>query len=174
MQDETQNFGETAESKLIYVAKRSVWYYSRWMLLGVVFFVLGITFIIVGATAKDFIAGIIIGVILMIAAVIVCALCVFAASRFKLSIYTDKIIQRSGIINIRESNARMTMVIGVSYEQSLWGRLFNYGTVIVDKVGRVRWDINSSYVKNPKEMKRVMEELISDKDYKNVNQIIVD
>ena len=76
-----------------------------------------------------------------------------------ISFYNNKVVQRSGVFSKYEKTNVLTRVLSVTVKQTFWGRLFNYGTVYVDVVGK--WDINMSGVKNPMEAKAYLEKFVA-------------
>ena len=72
-----------------------------------------------------------------------------------ISFYNNKVVIRSGILNKHERTTILTPVLSVTVKQTFWGRIFNYGNVYVDVVGK--WDINMRGVKNPMEAKAYLE-----------------
>ena len=74
-----------------------------------------------------------------------------------ISFYSNKVVHRSGILAKHEKTTILTRVLSVSVHQSFWGRIFNYGTIKVDVVGK--WDLNLRGVKNPMGAKEYLEKL---------------
>ena len=70
--------------------------------------------------------------------------------------YDDKIIYKKGVLNKSETTVTFMGVYAVNINQSLYGRIFNYGDITVDAVGK--WDINSNGIKNPKGLKAYLEQ----------------
>ena len=62
--------------------------------------------------------------------------------------YNDKVIVKRGVLNKKERKTAFVGINSVSLERTLWGRIFNYGNITIDNVGK--WDINTQAVKNPK------------------------
>ena len=87
-----------------------------------------------------------------------------------ISFYNNKVVQRSGIISKHEKTNILTHVLSVTIHQSLLGRIFNYGTVYVDVVGK--WDINMRGVKNPMAAKAYLERFVANGT--GMNQMIID
>lgn len=83
---------------------------------------------------------------------------VIKAATYRLEFYRDKIIVRSGLIATKEKRIVLTPVMGVRINYSLLGRIFNYGDVFIDTVGR--WDIDTSGIKRPEELRAFLESLI--------------
>lgn len=73
----------------------------------------------------------------------------------RIEFYDDKIVVKSGVLSKNERKSIFAGVLSVSVNQSLWGRIFGYGDVIVDAMGK--WDVNSEGIRNPKELERYLE-----------------
>ena len=76
-----------------------------------------------------------------------------------ISFYNNKVVQRSGIFSKYEKTNILTGVLSVTVKQTFWGRIFNYGNIHVDVVGR--WDINMSGVKDPMDAKVFLERYVT-------------
>lgn len=76
--------------------------------------------------------------------------------------YDGKIIHRKGVLNMSETTTVFMGVYAVNIEQSFFGRMFNYGDVKVDAVGK--WDVDCSAVKNPKGLKAYLEKFTEQPD----------
>jgi len=87
-----------------------------------------------------------------------------------ISFYNNKVVVRSGIFSKQERTNVLTRVLSVTVKQSFWGRIFNYGTVYVDVVGR--WDINMRGVKDPMAAKAYLERFVP--NGRRMHQIIAD
>ena len=72
---------------------------------------------------------------------------IIAVKKYRIEFYDDKIITYKGLINTSKKQTVFMGVASTSVEQTLWGKMFNYGTVSVDCVGK--WDIDTTYIKNP-------------------------
>ena len=87
---------------------------------------------------------------------------ILATKQFRLEFYNDKIIIKSGLLNKKKKQMVFMGVTSVSVEQSLFGRIFGYGNVIVDCVGT--WDINSTtHIKNPEALEEYLQTRINRK-----------
>ena len=75
-----------------------------------------------------------------------------------ISFYNNKVVQRSGILNKYEKTTILTRVLSVTIKQTLWGRIFNYGNIEIDVVGK--WDIDMKGIKNPKKAKAYLERFV--------------
>lgn len=75
---------------------------------------------------------------------------ILAVKKYRIEFYDDKVITYSGLFNKSKKQSVFMGVTASSVNQTLWGRLFNYGNVSVDCVGK--WDIDTKYIKNPNEL----------------------
>lgn len=72
--------------------------------------------------------------------------------------YDGKIISRNGVFSKSEKTTVFLGVYSVNISQSFMGRIFNYGNISVDAVGK--WDINCYGVKDPEGLKVYLEKFI--------------
>lgn len=75
--------------------------------------------------------------------------------------YDDKIIHKYGVLSKNKRQIVFGGVYLVSTKQTLFGRIFNYGDINVDAVGR--WDIKSTKIKNPEALAQFLETKIVSK-----------
>ena len=75
-----------------------------------------------------------------------------------ISFYNNKVVHRSGILNKYEKTTVLTRVLSVTIDQTLWGRICNYGDIKIDVVGK--WDIDMKGIKNPKKAKAYLERFV--------------
>ena len=73
---------------------------------------------------------------------------------YKVMFYDDKYIVKSGIINTHEDELVFKGVLAVSIDQSLKGKMFNFGDVKVDVVGAN--NITLCGVKDPEALKKYL------------------
>ena len=76
-----------------------------------------------------------------------------------ISFYNNKVVHRSGIFSKHEKTTILTRVLSVTVRQTFWGRIFNYGTIYVDMMGK--WDISMRGIKNPKGAKAYLEKFVA-------------
>ena len=76
----------------------------------------------------------------------------------KISFYNNKVVHTRGIFTKYEKTTVLTRVLSVTVKQTFWGRIFNYGTIYVDVVGK--WDINMTGIKNPSEARQYLERFV--------------
>ena len=77
-----------------------------------------------------------------------------SAHSYKVIFYDDKYIVKSGIINTHEDELIFKGVLAVSIDQSLKGKMFNFGDVKVDVVGAN--NITLCGVKDPEALKKYL------------------
>jgi len=80
----------------------------------------------------------------------------------KIEFYDKYVIERSGILSKKEKKSTFAGVYSVSVDQSVWGRIFNYGNVKIDVVGR--WDVDTDGIARPNGLKRYLESKIVEPD----------
>ena len=84
--------------------------------------------------------------------------------------YENRVVEKRGVFSIQEKQKVFLGVYTVTVRQTLAGRMFNYGDVIVDSPGD--WDAKQTFgIHNPHGLKRYLEKRIRPKD---MNTIIVD
>jgi len=75
------------------------------------------------------------GMILAVATTVVIAAKIAAAKSRVYVFYPDKVLVRSGILTVREDTVFLSKVLAVRYRQTLTGRIFGYGDVLIDQLG---------------------------------------
>lgn len=78
-----------------------------------------------------------------------------SAHSYHVCFYEDKYVLKSGILSKTETVSAFKGIIGVSVEQSIKGRMFDYGIVKVDLVGKHQLVLGG--VKNPAGLKKYLE-----------------
>ena len=78
-----------------------------------------------------------------------------SAHSYQVIFYDDKFIVKSGIINTHEDESVFKGVLSVSINQSLKGKMFNFGDVKVDIVGTK--NITLCGVKDPEALKKYLQ-----------------
>ncbi|MBR5120622.1 MAG: PH domain-containing protein [Clostridia bacterium] len=76
-----------------------------------------------------------------------------------ISFYNNKVVHKSGIFSKHEKTTILTRVLSVTVRQTFWGRIFNYGTIYVDMMGK--WDISMRGIKNPMGAKAYLEKFVA-------------
>lgn len=86
--------------------------------------------------------------------IIVIIVHIFVLKRDRTYFYNDRVISRSGVFS---KHVKETSFIGVSaicVDQSLWGRMFGFGDLHVDVVGK--WKVTIKGVKRPMEAREFL------------------
>lgn len=161
----------SSDNKLLYVAKKSAWAHRYRLFfsiaLAALFIIIGIAFVTDPEGAGLAVAAFVIALIF----VLVIVFTVVEASRCEIRIYEKSIVTRKGLINVKETRSIMTPIVGVSVEQSFNGRIYNYGNVKIDKIGK-GWDIDSTYIKKPEQFKNFLQSLMDKEDTGNITMVM--
>lgn len=80
----------------------------------------------------------------------------------KIEFYEKNVIEKTGIISKNEKNTIFKGVVSVTVNQGFWGRLFGYGDVHIDLIGKN--NLHLEKIKNPYELKKFLETKIVDVD----------
>lgn len=78
-----------------------------------------------------------------------------SAHSHQILFYDDKYVLKSGIMNKHESEAAFKGVLAVSVDQSVKGRMFGYGNVKIDVVGKNNLVLGG--VKDPQGLKKYLD-----------------
>ena len=73
----------------------------------------------------------------------------------RIEFYHNQIVVKSGVLSKKQRKSAFMGVLSVSVEQSLGGRLFKYGNVMVDVPGK--WDVNTRGVCDPQGLANYLE-----------------
>ena len=76
-------------------------------------------------------------------------------SSYKLEIFENQILETKGILSKNQKQTAFNGVVSVSVNQSFFGRLFNYGSIKMDIVGKNDFFIEN--IKNPNKFKSFLE-----------------
>ena len=160
-----------ATGKLLYTAKRSAFMYKR-RFISIPVLIAAILLIVLGIIMDGIFYTVlaIVGAVAAVGCILTLVLTFVEASKSRIEFYDNKIVEKGGLFTSHESQSAMTPIIGVSVYQSFNGKIFGYGHLHVDKIGN--WDIYSSYIKKPYEVKKFLEGLISQTDYDKIGMHI--
>ena len=75
--------------------------------------------------------------------------------------YEDYILVKSGVLSKKQRRSVFSGVYSVSIDQSVFGRMFNYGDVRIDVPGK--WDVNTDGIKDPEALSHFLEGKITAK-----------
>ena len=105
------------------------------------------------------------GRVLLIWLIIPIFIIIFDIIRLKnetIEFYDERIVTRKGVLSKKVKKTIFTGVVSVSVNQSLFGRIFNYGNVEVDVMGE--WDVNTKGIANPHKLEEYLETKIINKN----------
>ena len=78
----------------------------------------------------------------------------------KVEFFDKKVTERNGLISKNEKETTFKGVVSVNIQQSFWGRIFNFGEVYVDLVGKN--NLHLEKIAKPYELKKFLETKIVD------------
>lgn len=107
----------------------------------------------------------------LIVPIIIMICLIVKTKKFRLEFYDTRVIMRRGVFNTEERLSILTTVVGVRINQSFGGKIFNYGDVIIDVIGH--WDVDTTALKEPNELKRYIESLMNKQGAAGLQQFIV-
>lgn len=142
------------DSNVRYIARYSAIRGVLIAILAAVLLILAIVFFVTDLAP----AGIGMLVVALIAGAIA-SISILRAKMHKILVYDNKVVEKQGILITNEKSSLLVGVVGVSVRQGLCGKLFNYGDVVIDKVGR-GWDISTEGICKPYQLKRYFEAII--------------
>ena len=86
--------------------------------------------------------------------------------------YNTYVIKYSGVFSKNDDKCMFPKVLSCNVYRSFWGRVFNYGDIKIDAIGK--WDVDLVGVKNPLYIRKYLEKhFISAKEVKAMRQTIV-
>lgn len=93
---------------------------------------------------------------------------IWILKRDKTYFYDDKIISKSGLVSKHIKETSFVGISTVRIDQSLWGRMFRFGDLYIDIIGK--WDIKISGAKHPEIAREFLSQYIVSKE--NITSII--
>ena len=86
--------------------------------------------------------------------------------------YDSFVIKKKGVFNKIEERCMFPKVLSCNVYRSFWGRVFNYGDIRVDAIGK--WDVNLEGIKRPLFVRKYLQNhFISAKEIKAMRQTVV-
>ena len=78
----------------------------------------------------------------------------------KVEFFDKKVTERKGLISKNEKETTFKGVVSVNVQQSFWGRIFNFGDVYIDLVGKNNLVLED--IAKPYELKKFLETKLVD------------
>ena len=156
--------------KVLFKATRTI--ITRNFILSIFAMIIGLIILICGFIAMDMIGSffIIVGLAVILISGIAALVIGFGMRSNTIEFYENKYVIKSGIINRHENEALLTNIVSVRVSQGLGGRMFDYGIVHVNIVGK--HDINLAGVKHPHKLKKYIESIMNKTNMNGINQVI--
>ena len=86
--------------------------------------------------------------------------------------YDSFVIKKRGVFNKTEERCMFPKVMSCHVYRSFWGRVFNYGDIKVDAIGK--WDVDLIGIKRPLFVRKYLENhFISAKEIRAMRQTVV-
>ena len=86
--------------------------------------------------------------------------------------YDSFVIKKKGVFNKTEERCMFPKVLSCHVYRSFWGRVFNYGDIKVDAIGK--WDVDLIGIKRPLFVRKYLENhFISAKEIRAMRQTVV-
>ncbi len=116
------------DEQVLYRGKLSIWSLMRHILLGLTFVLLGLVFILLVGWVFMGAIGMIFGVIFWIAAYLI-----YIST--EMAVTNKRVMAKKGVIRRETVEMFLTKVESIKVDQSILGRIFNFGSVIIKGTG---------------------------------------
>ena len=86
--------------------------------------------------------------------------------------YDSFVIKKRGVFNKTEERCMFPKILSCNVYRSFWGRVFNYGDIQIDAIGK--WDVDLHGIKRPLFVRKYLENhFISAKEIRSMRQTII-
>lgn len=86
--------------------------------------------------------------------------------------YDSFVIKKRGVFNKTEERCMFPKILSCNVYRSFWGRVFNYGDIQIDAIGK--WDVDLHGIKRPLFVRKYLENhFISAKEIRAMRQTVV-
>ncbi len=86
--------------------------------------------------------------------------------------YPTYVVKRRGVFNKTEEKCMFPKVLSCNVHRTFWGRVFNYGDIEIDAIGK--WDVDLTNIKRPLYVRKYLENhFISAKEIRSMRQTVV-
>lgn len=138
--------------------------------VGILSFIAGFVLMGMGADVADVSAIFILGAISLLLGGLLAIIEALSRRSNVIEFYDNKYIIKSGLISRHENEAVLTNLVSVNLSQTVSGRLFHYGTIRINIVGK--HDISLDGVKYPEKLKGYLQGIINKTNANDFKQII--
>ena len=106
---------------------------------------------------------------ILIIPIIILVFRILAVKQETITFYSDKVVWEKGFLSKKVKTFAFTGVFSVDIEKSLMGRIFKYGHLKIDFVGKC--DINTFYIKEPDKLVQYLNSKIVKKQDTNIHMM---
>ena len=86
--------------------------------------------------------------------------------------YDSYVIKKRGVFNKTEEKCMFPKVMSCDVYRSFWGRIFNFGDIKIDAIGK--WDVDLTGIKRPLFVRKYLENhFISAKEIRAMRQTVI-
>ena len=86
--------------------------------------------------------------------------------------YDSFVVKKYGVFNKREEKCMFPKILSCDVYRPLWGRVFNYGDIKIDAIGK--WDVDLTYIKRPLYVRKYLENhFISSREIRAMRQTVI-
>lgn len=78
------------------------------------------------------------------------------------TLYKEKLVVKRGFLSVNEEEVRLYRITDISLHQTLYQRIFRVGTIKCCSSDRISGDFEIKSVKNPKEIKDLLSDMIEE------------
>ena len=116
-------------------------------------------------------AAIVFGSVALVPVVFVVVDVIILRSRY-VEFYDSFVVKKSGVFNKTDEKCMFPKILSCNVHRSFWGRIFNYGNIQIDAIGK--WDVDLTYIKRPLYVRKYLENhFISAKEIRAMRQTVV-
>ena len=114
----------------------------------------------------------VVGFLILLIPTIILTFIYLLSKNTKLIFFKNRIVIEKGLLSKSSENYALTKILSVKVRQSIFGRIFNYGSLVINKIGNE--DIRFNGIVNPIKSREFLEKMIDSTDYDKLMQTIHD
>ena len=153
-----------------------IFFFIVWLALTLFFAILGKDIVANISALSDFasyvpLLAIIFGILALIPLISIIVDVILLRTQY-VEFYDSFVIKKKGVFNKTEERCMFPKVLSCNVYRSFWGRVFNYGNIQVDVIGK--WDVDLTNIKRPLYVRKYLENhFISAKEIRAMRQTVV-